>query len=212
MYRRRTTKKRTYKKKRMMRIPRNPALGYLRCKQTHPFQYTVQAGQQAVETPYSFAFALANCPQSPTFHDLFDSYRIRGVKVKAMPLTNSSPGANNVYTMLSSIDYDDDTHATVNQLINRANVRTNIISPNGGHRQTFQWSVVPRYQTMVYETATGTGYTQGAKKAWLNTQDAKVPHFGLKIVWDTDTLLNSPVIWQFYVTYDLEFKSIKSSD
>jgi len=212
------SKKRTYRKKRRKaQIPRyGPRVGYLHTIQTYGFQPTVrkndQGGAPSLQSALSLPFALANLPQAPQFYNMFESFRIRSVTVKAHPLTNSSPGANNVYTMMSSIDYDDDSLSSVQKMLNRGNLRTHVITPNGGNQQHFSWFIKPRAQKMLFETATGTGYSQNKRSDWINTQDAKVPHYGLKIIWDTDTTLNSDIIWQFYCHFDLEFKGIKSAD
>ena len=197
-------------KRRKAKIPRTPSIGYLRCYQKYSFQNTLQT--LVGETGLSLSFALKNIANAPTFAALFDSYRIRGVTVKGFPLTNVGSGVNPVYKMLSCRDYDDDTQPTVATMINRAGVKTQIISPEGNTRQTYIWKLKPRFQTMMYESATQTGYGLGNRSMWINTQDAKVPHFGLKICFDTDPGLNSEVIWQWYVTLDVDFKSVKSLD
>lgn len=208
--RRYKTTKYQKKSRRKKKIPRSPKIGYLRVLQKYSLQTTIPT--LLPEKGLAFAFSLNQIGNSGVFIDLFDSYRIKSATVKAFPLTNVSNSINPVYKLLVARDYDDDSQPTVANMINRSDVKTHVISSEGNTRQQFSWTVKPRFQTMVYESATQTGYGLGNKSMWLNTQDAKVPHFGLKMVFDTSPTLNSAVIWQFYITYDLEFKSLKSSD
>lgn len=126
-----------------------------------------------------------------------------------MPLTNGSLTTNAAYKLLSAVDLDDTTNETVATILERANVKIKTITSGGGHQQVFSWKCAPRYLTQIYESAVSTGYGQGPRKQWLDCADPSIPHYGIKMVFDTDPVLATPVIWQFYVTYYVEFKSTR---
>lgn len=181
--------------------------GYLKVKQKVAAQFTITNG--TAETGESFVFRLSDLIQAPEFTRLFDSYRINGVKITMAPLTNSSITVNPSYKMLMAIDLDDDTTPTANSLLQRANVKIRTVTSGGSNPQVFSAFLRPRYLTQLYETGTTTGYGQGARKQWLDTADSQIPHYGFKVVWDTDPTLNYDVVWQFYFTYYIEFKSLR---
>jgi len=181
--------------------------GYLKVKQKVAAQFTITAG--TAETGEAFVFRLSDLIQATEFTRLFDSYRLNGVKITMAPLTNSSITVNPSYKMLMAIDLDDDTTPTANSLLQRANCKIKTVTSGGSNPQVFSAFLRPRYLTQLYETGTSTGYGQGARKQWLDTADDRIPHYGFKVVWDTDPTLNYDVVWQFYFTYYIEFKSLR---
>lgn len=181
--------------------------GYLKVKQKVAVQINVPAG--APETGRAFVFRLSDLLQATEFTRLFDSYRLNGVKVTMSPLTNSALTANPSYKLMTAIDLDDDATPTVNGLLQRSNVKIKTVTSGGNNPQVFSRFLRPRYLTQLYETSTSTGYGQGARKQWLDTADPSIPHYGLKVVWDTDPVLASDILWQFYFTYYIEFKSLR---
>lgn len=189
--------------------PRNPSrTGYLKTAQIFSSQIAVPAGPSP-ELGVAFTFKLSDLPQNVTFSKLFDSYRINKILIKAMPLTNSSVTINPNYKVLSAIDLDDAATPTTLSIMERSNVRINLISSGGKTNQILKWSIRPRYLTQLFETTVSTGYGQGSRSQWLDCADPTIPHFGLKVVFDTDPLLNAAVVWQFYITYMIEFKSLR---
>lgn len=181
--------------------------GYLKIKQKVAAQINVPAG--APETGRAFVFRLSDLLQATEFTRLFDSYRLNGVKITMSPLTNSSLTANPSYKLMTAIDLDDDQTPTVNSMLQRSNVQIKTVTAGGNNPQVFSRFLRPRFLTQLYETATSTGYGQGPRKQWLDTADPSIPHYCLKVVWDTDPVLASDILWQFYFTYYIEFKSLR---
>lgn len=183
------------------------ATGYLKVKQKVAQQINVSAGNP--ETGQSFVFRLSDLIQATEFTRLFDSYRINAVKVTMAPLTNSALTANPSYKLMTAIDLDDNATPTVNQMLQRSNVKIKTVTAGGNNPQVFSTFLRPRYLTQLYETGASTGYGQGSRKQWLDTLDPTIPHYGLKVAWDTDPVLAADILWQFYFTYYVEFKSLR---
>jgi len=183
------------------------ATGYLKIKQKVAQQLAVPVSSAELGT--AFTFKLSDLLQATEFVRLFDSYRINGVKMTAAPLTNSDITINPSYKIMTAIDLDDDVTPTVPEMLQRSNVKIRTVTSGGNNPQVFSTFVRPRYLTQIYETPTSTGYGQGARKQWLDCADPTIPHYGLKVVFDTDPNLNYEVIWQFYFTYYVEFKSLR---
>lgn len=184
------------------------ATGYLKTKQKVSQQIAVPAGGSA-ELGAAFTFKLSDLVQASEFTRLFDSYRITGVKMTMAPLTNSDITVNPSYKVMTAIDLDDDNTPTVAEMIQRSNVSIRTVTSGGNNPQVFTKFCRPRYLTQIYETGVTTGYGQGARKQWLDCADPAIPHYGIKVVWDTDPNLNYEVIWQLYFTYFIEFKSLR---
>lgn len=181
--------------------------GYLKTAQKIATQFNVSSANP--ETGISSVFKLSDIPQNAVFARLFDSYRINKIVVKAYPLTNNTATINPNYTLLSAIDLDDGNTPTKDSIIERSNCKIQPIIPAGNTSQMKTWTIRPRYLTQLYEGAVGTGYGQGSRSQWLDCADPDIPHFGLKLVFDTNPLLNTSVLWQFYTTYYVEFKSLR---
>lgn len=186
---------------------RKNSTGYLKIKQKVAQQLAVPVSSAELGT--AFTFKLSDLLQATEFVRLFDSYRINGVKMTAAPLTNSDLTINPSYKIMTAIDLDDDNTPTVPEMLQRSNVKIRTVTSGGNNPQVFQTFCQPRYLTQIYETPTSTGYGQGARKQWLDCADPTIPHYGIKVVFDTDPNLNYEVIWQFYFTYYVEFKSLR---
>ena len=182
--------------------------GYLKTAQRYAYQQLVPA-TPSPELGLALVFKLSDIPQNVTFSKLFDSYRINKVVVKAFPLTYSSVNVNPNYKILSAIDLDDGNVPTSLSLQERSNSKIDIVTSSGNTKQVKTWTVRPRYLTQLYESALTSGYGQGARSQWIDCGDPDIPHYGLKLVFDTDPVLNYAVMWQFYVTYFVEFKSLR---
>lgn len=181
--------------------------GYLKTAQKYAYQYTLPV--LSTETGLALKFQLSDIPQNVTFSKLFDSYRINKVVVKAFPLTNSTININPAYKIISAIDLDDSITPTVASLLERSNSKIQIVTSAGNTAQMKTWTVRPRYLTQLFESAVTSGYGQGSRSQWLDCADPTIPHFGLKLVFETDPTLNNTIVWQFYVSYYVEFKSLR---
>lgn len=182
--------------------------GYLKTKQKVAMQFTVPASPSP-EVPLNFVFKLSDLPQSTEFRKVFDSYRINSIHITASPLTNSSIQINPGYKLMWAVDLDDTVNETAASIIQRSNVHIKTVTSGGNNPQVFHMKCRPRYLTQLYETDLATGYGQGNRAQWLDCADPNITHFGIKCVFDTDPLLNNTIVWQFYINYYIEFKSLR---
>lgn len=188
--------------------PQNAVVtGYLRTRQKVGEQIVIDAG--VTEFAHNFIFKLSDIPQSLEFTRLFDSYRIINITISASPMTNSALTINPAYKMLWAVDLDDDNVPTLDTMLQRSNVHIKNVSSGGNNPQVFYLKCRPRYLTEIYKTALTTGYGQGARKQWLDCADPGIPHYGIKVLFDTSPTLGHEVTWQFYINYNVEFKSLR---
>jgi len=144
-------------------------------------------------TYYSCAhfFSLSSVYNSGTFTQLFDRYKILGVKVRIVPYSTQTPMDNyNVSTQQASswmihsvIDYDDATPVSssatgVQAISDRPSYRwNNMLDPRRlGHKRYLR----PRIAVAAY-SGTFTSYTN-MKSPWIDQQSPAVQHYGLKWV------------------------------
>jgi len=207
-------RRRPYRRRRPRRgrVPRAiRTTGYLATKQKTEFDVNVLSGLLN-GTPYALNFKGEDIPQWTTFQRLFDSYRLRGVKIVGVPMTNAYSTANPGYRLLSCIDLDDDTlPASADELLQRSNCKVQQCTPQmTGYSQMFKRYVKPRFLTQLFETNVSTGYGLGRRSQWLDCTDGAIPHFGLKMYFDTSAAaLNLAITWRFTMTYYLDFKSLR---
>lgn len=162
-------------------------------------------------TDFCKSFQLADLPNYTEFTALYDQYKICAVKMEIRPgfntisVTESAPGsfdmaAGMVYHVL---DYNDsNTLGSVNNALEYENCRvSSMLKP-------FKRYFKPKFQTMLYETLTGTGYK--ASSGWINTAEVNVPHYAFKSIWDShfnDNLGN--IVYFVTYTYYMKFKQVK---
>jgi len=163
-------------------------------------------------------FKLEDCVNYTEFTNLYDQYKIVGVKLKLIPyqtsaLTAAAPHAQAgqpAFLIHSAIDYDDDTQVTLSNtgadaLRQYPSYKChNIYALNGK-----PWSryVRPRVATEVYRTALLTGY-QSTKMGWLDTTFADVSSYGLKLLFEVLSGGSAAqLMFKAQVTYYLKFKS-----
>lgn len=176
-------------------------------KKIHYFKRTAYfsgflAGSTLLDTFSSIQFTLSQVPNVTEFTNLFDCYRINGVKVKLMPRANSAEIGTNqgMIKLFSTIDYDDATVPTaITDLLQYETLKTT--SSNREHTRYFK----PKIAKTVFQTSLASGYSQGT--GWLDCDNTAVPHYGLKLA-----LQQLPAGAQSYdvqVTYYLAFKQVR---
>lgn len=218
-YRRRRPfrKRRTWRRRRRRTVvPRNLRnTGYLSTKQVVDQTAIIPSG--ALTTGghgVGFTFALADITQVTTFSKLFDSYRITGVSIKMLPATNYNTGSTNPSIRAwSYIDLDDGTApATIDEVTQRSNAKSKFLI--AGSQRQHSIFVRPRWSNMAYQTATGSGYTLGNRKAWLDCADTNIPHHAVKYFFETTNNatplgLSTAVNVLFTMTYYIQFKGLR---
>lgn len=218
--RRRFYRKRIYRRwRRKPRIQRNLRnTGFLSTKQKTESYVIVPAGTLAGGGHgVGFSFSLADIPQAVTFQKLFDQYRISGVSIKLMPMTSTGVTQNPSIRLLHYTDLDDaNAPSLYSDVIQRSNLKNRMLI--AGDAKPISSYIRPRWLSAAYATSIvpggGTGYTLGAHKAWIDTVDDQVPHFGYKYFFNTTNNatpggLVDPVNVLFTITYYLQFKGLK---
>ena len=146
----------------------------------------------------SFAFILDDVPDVGEFTSLFDSYMITGVMLQIKMLNNPdsdyNPGqipaanqlqSNNFYpTIWYSPDHDDNSNISLSQIKEYERARHKVLRPN----QELNIMLRPTTLTQVYRTSLTTGYSENAKRTWLDIAQGNIPHYGIKIVFDYEGL------------------------
>jgi len=136
------------------------------------------------QNSFNFNFSLSSLRNSTDFTNLFDQYRIDKVDLYFRLVNN--PDAQTSTTVASSYfptlwyvkDVDDVTSMTVADMQEKQGVKRVIMNP----QTLVKISVVPKFQKMVYQTLTNTGY--GPASGWLDCIDTNVPHYALKTVFN----------------------------
>lgn len=196
-------KKRHVIRKRTTRIARD----MIKTKRSYYFVDTVQN----TENYDGWAFCLSDVPDYTEFTELFEYYRITGVRIRyTFNGTNATLPIGNSYAFMPTIMYAADTNDSTPE------TRNDLMQHNGVSFKTLNRPgnvfVKPRTQVMMYEGVAGTGYAEGSMK-WINTSDPNVPHYGWKysINGDLEGGMGAQNIGKvtFMVTYYIELKGAK---
>lgn len=149
----------------------------------------------------AFQAQLNQVEQWGDFAQLFDRYKISGVKLKFIPLTNSSEVGNAVPMIAYAIDLDDasvpSSYAELNQKYNVHKKRLD---------KPCSIYIKPRVASSIYSGLTS-GYAVG-KPMYIDCNDPGVPHYGLKY-WIRDMSLGSTTtntVVRIETTYYLSLK------
>jgi len=131
-----------------------------------------------------------------------------------IPATNFNTGGTNpTIRMWSYIDLDDGTApASIDEAIQRSNAKDTFLI--AGSQKPHSIFVRPRWSNMAYQTATGSGYTLGARKEWLDCADSNIPHHAVKYFFETTNNatplgLSTAVNVLFTMTYYIQFKGLR---
>lgn len=153
-----------------------------------------------------YSFNLTQLPNFAEFTSLFDAYRINKIVVKFVPNHNSSDvGAlgQAIPNFHSVLDYNDATAPlTLNQMYEYANWKMS--RGIAIHKRIWR-------PTTLDSVDTGAGAVSSANpqwRQWINTGNANVNHYGLKIGIEQSVALLD-IQWTPYVSVYLSCKSVK---
>lgn len=128
----------------------------------------------------AITFSLSDLPNLSEFSNLFDYYKLSGVKLRFTTLldSNSQTGLNSYFPkMYYAYDYDDSVAPNnSDDLRQRAGCKIRWLLPNRSHGIFIR----PKYLNQIYN-GVSTGYQLG-KQGWLDMSDSGAPHYGLKYV------------------------------
>jgi len=200
--RRKTYRKKNYRRKKTYRrrIPRRITNKIYSFKRTfEATQITAAAGGifQSVFSP-----SIGDCPNVTDFTNLFDMYRICGIKIKLVPIYDAAlSSAINKFSIFSVIDYNDLNTITQAQAMEYQNVKRS--TSVSGHNRYFKPKIAIN-QTDVSSTA----FTASYKAPWISCANTNIAHGFLKMVSDTNS--GSAVFnWNVYCTLYMQFKNVR---
>lgn len=155
--------------------------------QTPVFESSLAGGG----SPYRFGavsyFKLSNVLQSSDLTGLYDRYKINGIKVKIIPLSNmaSTNGQGLIPTMVYHTDYDDAVTPTQD-----SDVRVKSGAKEVRLDRTRTIYIKPKIADAILGASAGTAYSVPKAAPYINMSYPDVPHYGLKMYF-RDVNLNS---------------------
>lgn len=172
----------------------------------HNFKRTVYlngaiSGSTLLDTFGRSGFSLANVTNYTEFTNLFDMYKINGIKIRFMPRANSAEAGTNqgLVKFFSVVDYDDVSLPTaITDLLQYENVK--ITNTSRDHMRYFK----PKVASAVYQNAVGTGYAP--RSGWIDCSSPTVEHYGIK--WALQQLPAGNQSMDIAITYYMAFKHV----
>lgn len=159
------------------------------------------SGSTILDTFGGVRFRLVDVPNVTEFTNLFDQYKIDGVKIHFLPRGNTAEVGTNqgIVKFFSAIDYDDITApGSINDILQYENVKTT--------RSTQDHSryIKPKVAGLAYQTAVGNAYMP--KRGWIDCANTTVEHYGIK--WALQQLPAGSQTFDIKVDYYLSFKNV----
>lgn len=180
-----------------------------RLTQTSPvYRYKKTVNVQSITsgtggTSRAYSFNLNDIPNISTYCDIYDFYKITGVKVLFCPRQTETQGQTYLGMFHYVVDYNDNNSVeSAQEIMSRQGARMRYMVG-----RPFSIFIKPRIATMAYESGASTGYYATLPK-WMNTNDNTVPHYGLKV------FLTEPSVGtttDVYLTYYVKFRGPKSA-
>lgn len=163
--------------------------------------YTSIASSASLPVYGAFNFKLSDIPTASEFTNLFDAYRIRGVKLTFMPkVTSNDQNSNNYGTFTFVPDYDDAVSPTSNlDLMQHQSCR--VKQPSC---RPFTCYMRPRPAIALYQPSAFTAYSQAPLKTWVDCNNVNVEYYGFKYAWVGTSLAT---VMDVFATWYLEFKT-----
>lgn len=170
----RTKVKRMGRKKKMMSKLRTKYNGALLVKRTNKAYDADITGEQG----FAFQFNMSALPNFSEFSNLFDRYKITGVKLRILFLANSieigSPTQYAIPVIHHCTDIDDaNPPSTENEILQKNFVKTRRLD------EPFTVFLRPKPTMEVFNSVTTTGYAVG-KSSWIDMASSGIPHYGWK--------------------------------
>lgn len=152
-------------------------------------------------------------PNASEFVNLFDQYCIKSVRLTMYHTANdflvSSPSiVAPLFTFVN--DYDDSSACVLTDLLQYPEVKTHSMLNNGTRPLVHR--VKPRPLLDIAGTGMLTGYAPNlGADTWLSTSYATVPHYGVKLVWNTMGRSSNTDVGTLcvYAEFDLAFRHPK---
>lgn len=192
------------------RVPRRFPRSDISFTQKTITQVIVQALPQ-IFTSFAGSYSLDQVNNYTSFTDIFDQYKINCIVQKISCIEGSNTAGNPGLIMYTLIDHDDATlPANAPEMLDNSKTRSHLITGNQPRTITRKLRPVPSSAYFGGGVLTATGYGPQYRPQWIDTRSPGVPHYGLKIGWDTSAApLNTPMTFVLETNYYLSFKHIK---
>lgn len=193
-FRRRSRK--TYRRKKLPKLTRGTKV--------YKFKRTARLGTLNIASgtgiTQAYTFNLAQVPNYSEFVNLYDEYKIIGVKFRMSPWVDSNIQAGtNMGKLYYAFDPNDDTAwTTVDQALQYNSCKMRNVNSR-------PWSVYfrPLPRQRLYESGSNDAF--GPYRGWIATTDYSTPHYCLKMISETPNTTMSILI---HATYYLKFKYV----
>ena len=214
-YRRRPRRRaRPYRRRRFYRrrarVPRRYPRANISFRQKTITQIIVPA---APSTFYAHAdsYSLDQISNYTSFVDIFDQYRINCIVEKISCIEGSNTAGNPGIFMYTLIDNDDETlPANAPEMLDNAKTQSHMVTGMQPRTITKKLRPVPSQAFYAGGTLNPIGYGPQFRRQWIDTRSPGVPHYGLKIGWDSSAApLNTPMTFVLETTYYISFRHIK---
>lgn len=219
-YKKRTYKKRTWRRKFKAKTRRQivkPKFGGRVQQPVHYFTRFHTYGQitglnGTDSTKGSMVFKLTDVPNWQEFQALYDSYKLKAVKVSFIPVSNVTLGnsvpleeqtshLNRIYTVF---DYNDKTvPSTLNSLREYQNCRW------GSNNRVHKRFLYPKPLMTISEGGGSYGVAQFGKSPWISMASDQTEFYGIKYGIQHTNLHQDVVLYGIEVKYYLAFKARK---
>lgn len=178
------------------------------------FQWTA-TGTAMSEVDITFGFGAVEIPNWAQLSQLYDQYKINGVLMTAkmvnVPETDAIPnGVASTYNPLNYYptiwivnDFDDVTATSLASIKQYTRAKQRVLRPNS----LIKHFVKPKVQGPLIATGnilSNIGTDVRFKTPWLNCSYDLVPHYGIKVAIDFQTL-NPPSGTKFYVQFEFKY-------
>lgn len=159
--------------------------------------------------PFSLQFQLSSVLNKAEFTGLYDQYRIAGVTVRFIPLSNTAGAGGTALlpTIAMVRDYDDAIlPASVAAMAELQGYREMRL---GGPKTI---KLAPKPTGLVYSGAVLNGYSSPRRAPWLDCGTDGIPHYALKGIFRNVDLRAAPTVntvIRVEVNMTLQFKGVR---
>lgn len=220
MARRRTRKLRRKMMRKPLMLRKTPRLNVLNVKRTAWIESWTLSTASTVGFWRYYQFTVANIPSSAEFTNLFDTYRIKGVRITFRPRYSGFSGNDTTDTTLPGITNQagnyvhviNDPYSTVTPSGTYTTTNLNSFLENGnvktynGNKPFSVYVSKPTIDTYRGGTATASR----VKAPWMQTTAANQPHNGVHVfLQDTNMTGTSGQTFDVFYTIYAQFKNLK---
>lgn len=165
------------------------------------FEATPITIASAANATLAYSPSLSNLPSVTDFTNLFDMYRICGLKFNFVPVYNvANTTTVNKFEVFSVIDYNDINTITQAQAMEYQNMHKS--TSTRPHKRYFK----PRI-AITQADVSSTSFVASYKPQWISTANTNIAHGFLKFVTDTNTG-STAFVFNVYITMYVQFKNV----